>query len=48
VLETLLGLLDLTWKQLENEHNLREKFSLDPEEVLAEIRSQLGMAGGAR
>jgi len=46
VLETLIGLLELTWIQLENEHNLREKFGLDPKEVLTEIRGQLGVPTG--
>lgn len=45
VLETLVGLLERTWVQLENEHQLREKFGLDPRQVLDEIRSQLGMKG---
>jgi signal recognition particle receptor subunit beta len=43
VLETLVGLLDITWMQLEAEHNLREKFGLEPRAVLGEIRAQLGM-----
>jgi len=38
VLETFLGLVELTWSQLETEHNLREKFGLDPGEVIGQIR----------
>jgi signal recognition particle receptor subunit beta len=43
VMETLIGLLELTWAHLEEEHELREKFGLDPQEVLGEIRAQLGV-----
>jgi len=42
VLETLIGLLERSWAQLETEHGLEEKFGLVPEEVLAEVRRQLG------
>ena len=43
VLETLLGLMDITWHHLEKEHQLAEKFGLDSEEVLQELRTNLGM-----
>ncbi len=33
VLETLVGLLELTWAQLESEHDLRDKFGLNPQEA---------------
>ncbi len=42
VLETLIGLLERSWAQLETEHGLEEKFGLVPEEVLTEVRRQLG------
>lgn len=42
VLETLVGLLERSWGQLEIEHGLEEKFGLVPEEVLTEVRRQLG------
>jgi len=41
VLETFLGLMKLTWKHLEAEHCLREKFELEPDVVLAEVREKL-------
>ena len=43
VLETLLGLMDVTWHHLEKEHQLGEKFGLDSDEVLEELRGSLGM-----
>lgn len=41
VLETLLGLLQLSWEQLEETHELSGKFSFDSREVLQELRSSL-------
>lgn len=43
VLETLLGLLDITWASLENEHRLSEKFALSPGPFLAALRKHLGI-----
>lgn len=49
VLETLMGLMELTWRKLEAEHVLSEKFGVRPEPLLAELGSHLGVpAGGAR
>lgn len=47
VMETFYGLLELTWRQLEREHQLQAKFGIDPEAFLAEVRSRLAPAGGA-
>ena len=43
VIETFLGLTDLTWRQLEATHQLQEKFGLDPAVFLDEIRTRLGI-----
>ncbi len=50
VLETLMGLMELTWRKLEDEHRLSDKFGLKPEPLLAELGSHLGVraSGGAR
>ncbi len=42
VLETLLGLIKVTWTKLEQEHQLKEKFGLDPEALQAAIAKQVG------
>lgn len=47
VIETFLGLTDLTWRQLEKKHQLHEKFGLDPDEFLRDVRVRLGLAGEA-
>lgn len=47
VIETFLGLTDLTWRQLEKKHQLHEKFALDPDEFLRDVRVRLGLAGEA-
>jgi hypothetical protein len=43
VLETLMGLLELTWRNLEAQHQLSEKFGLTPEPLLEELRQHLGV-----
>lgn len=43
VLETLMGLMRITWDQLEQTHQLSEKFGVQGEPFLAELRSHLGM-----
>ena len=45
VLETLMGLLELTWRNLEAAHQLSEKFGLSPEPLLEELRQHLGVEG---
>lgn len=48
VLETLLGLMEVTWRRLEAEHQLAEKFGVRPEPLLAELSRHLGVqASGA-
>ena len=48
VLETLLGLMDLTWKRLEAEHHFEEKFGVKPGPLMKELEQHLGVnrAGG--
>ncbi|HEY8428596.1 MAG TPA: gliding motility protein [Sandaracinaceae bacterium] len=48
VLETLMGLLEVTWRKLEAEHRLAEKFGLSPEPVLARLGEHLGAARRSR
>ncbi len=43
VVETFLGLTDLTWRHLEAKHSLKEKFGLDPDKFLADVRKRLGL-----
>jgi signal recognition particle receptor subunit beta len=43
VLETLLGLLEATWKNIEREHQLSEKLGLREDVVLDELRGRLGV-----
>lgn len=50
VIETLLGLIEVTWRRLEDEHQLSEKFGVQSDALLAELRGRLGVgkpAGGA-
>jgi signal recognition particle receptor subunit beta len=46
VLETLMGLMELTWRKLEEEHRLAEKFGVRPEPLLAELGAHLGVRAG--
>jgi hypothetical protein len=46
VVETLMGLLEITWQRLEAEHRLAEKFGVDPEPLLAQMREHLGVSAG--
>lgn len=41
VLDTLRGLLERTWDDLENRHNLRKKFALEPDDVVTGLASSL-------
>jgi signal recognition particle receptor subunit beta len=43
VLETLVGLLDVTWQRIESEHRLSDKLGLDPARILDEVRRRLGV-----
>ncbi len=44
VMETLLGLLELTWRHLDAEHQLQEKLGVRPDSLLDEVRERLGAA----
>ena len=48
VIDTFLGLTDLTWRHLEKRHSLKEKFGLDPDEFLEDVRMRLGLQQEAR
>jgi mutual gliding-motility protein MglA len=43
VIETFLGLVELTWERLEREHKLAEKFQLDRRQVLRAMRAKFGV-----
>jgi hypothetical protein len=43
VVETLIGLLHLTWQTLDRTHDLSRKLSLDGQELLADAAQQLGV-----
>jgi signal recognition particle receptor subunit beta len=43
VLETLMGLIEVTWTKLEREHRFSEKFGVESEALLGELRTKLGM-----
>jgi signal recognition particle receptor subunit beta len=43
VLETLMGLIEITWSRLEQEHGLAEKFGVRGDALLREIRTKLGI-----
>ena len=43
VLETFMGLLEVTWRQLEKEHHLKERFGLDAEAVLRDLSARFGL-----
>jgi hypothetical protein len=45
VLESFFGLLDRTWKHLDEEHDLKDKLGLKPEAFLAMAAASLGHAG---
>ena len=49
VLETFLGLVQATWDKLENEHQLKSKFQIDPRELMSCLVEKLGIKDvGAR
>jgi hypothetical protein len=41
VLETFHGLLSITWAQLEQTHQLHQKFGIEPRSFLADVRERL-------
>jgi signal recognition particle receptor subunit beta len=44
VLETFLALMDQTWMHLEEHHGLKEKFGIEPQRFLADLRAKLRAA----
>jgi signal recognition particle receptor subunit beta len=48
VIETLVGLFEVTWRRLEQEHQLGQKFGVDGAQLLADVRAKLGVARVAR
>ncbi len=43
-METLVGLLHLTWQTLDRTHQLSQKLSIDGETLLATAAQQLGVS----
>jgi signal recognition particle receptor subunit beta len=43
VLETLMGLVGITWQRLEKEHRLSEKFGVESDLLLEQVRQKLGL-----
>jgi hypothetical protein len=48
VLETLLGLLEITWRHLEHEHRLSEKLGVHPDGLLEDLCKHLGVRDHTR
>jgi hypothetical protein len=48
VIETLVGLFELTWRRLEKEHQLGQKFGVEESQLLADVRAKLGIKRVAR
>jgi hypothetical protein len=47
VVETFLGVLQLTWARLEEKHGLKQKFGLEGATLLDHVATKLGVSGGA-
>lgn len=47
VIETFLGLTDTTWKHIDKQNKISERFSLDGEAVLNDLRDRFGISGKA-
>lgn len=45
VMQTLVGLVRETWNKLEEEHQLRDKFGIDPLRLVGEVEAQLRHEG---
>jgi mutual gliding-motility protein MglA len=43
VLETLMGLIEISWRKMEREHRFSEKFGVRDDVLLEELRAKLGM-----
>ncbi|MDH5493418.1 MAG: gliding motility protein [Myxococcales bacterium] len=48
VVETFLGLMELSWSDLERRFGLTEKVGIEPEVFFRQLREQLGMPEGGR
>lgn len=48
VLETLHGLFAITWRRLEADHQLSEKFGIASETLLRDVQQRLGLPTGGR
>lgn len=48
VVESFFGLLELAWRKLDAEHDLKAKVGLDPDAFLAKAAESLGYGGRAR
>jgi hypothetical protein len=47
VMETFMGLVRVTWDALEREHQLKQKFQIDPDEVMRNLQDRLGIQDAA-
>ena len=43
VIETFLGLMRVTWNELEKAHGLEQKFQISGDEVIESLRTHLGV-----
>jgi mutual gliding-motility protein MglA len=43
VMETFLGLVSATWRHLEHEHHLKERFALDREQMVEDLAKRFGV-----
>jgi hypothetical protein len=48
VRETFVGLVDTTWRQMERQHGLRERFGITVESVLRDLSSRFNLNGEAQ
>jgi hypothetical protein len=48
VIETLVGLFELTWRRLEKDHQLGQKFGVEETQLLPDVRGKLGVKRVAR
>ncbi len=48
VIETLTGLFEITWKRLDQDHQLGEKFGVDSAQLLADVREKLSPRRSAK
>lgn len=48
VIETLTGLFEITWKRLDQDHQLGEKFGVDGVQLLADVREKLSPRRSAK